>query len=455
MEIKKVVIQRDSFTTGFGVLAATLGSAVGLGNIWKFPALAGLNGGAAFIIIYLLSTLMAGLPVMVAEIMLGRRSRSDALTTFRVLHPQRETWGLIGAVGILSAFLILAFYTVVAGWVFAYVFKSAAGSVLSTDPRITSAAFEKLVSDPVQSIFWQCCVLVFVGCIIVFGVSKGIEKTTKRLMPVLFLILVMIGVRSLLLPGAAAGLSFLFHPDFSKVTGAVVLTAMGLAFFKLSVGMGTMITYGSYFRDDQNIPTTALRVMLADLTVSILAGIAIFPAVFTYGFKPEAGPALLFITIPAVFSHMPFGNIFVVLFFVLGAIAATGAMLSIMEVPVAYLHQRFAFSRFKATAMTVVLLALIGSTAALSNSILAGFKLFGMTMFDLYDFLTSNLLLPLGGLFICLFAGWVWGEKKVRASLSNDGSLSNRLIINMFLILVRFVAPVTIVVILLRGLKFI
>lgn len=455
METAKAAITRDSFTTGFGVLAATLGSAVGLGNIWKFPALAGLNGGAAFIIIYLLSTLMAGLPVMIAEIMLGRRSRSDALTTFRVLHPQRESWGVIGAVGILSAFLILAFYTEVAGWVFAYVFKSAAGSVLSADPKITSAAFEKLVADPVQSVFWQCFVIIFVGCVITLGVSKGIEKTTKRLMPVLFLILVLIGVRSLMLPGAAAGLNFLFHPDFSKVTGAVVLTAMGLAFFKLSVGMGTMITYGSYFRNDQNIPMTALRVMLADLTVSILAGIAIFPAVFTYGFKPEAGPALLFITIPAVFSQMPFGNVFMVLFFVLGAIAATGAMLSIMEVPVAYLHQRFAFSRVKATVMTAVLLALIGSTAALSNSSLAGFKLFGMTMFDLYDFLTSNLLLPLGGLFLCLFTGWVWGEEKIRAALSNDSSLANQSIITIFMFLVKFVAPVTIVVILLRGLKII
>jgi neurotransmitter:Na+ symporter, NSS family len=454
METKKTV-KRDSFTTGIGVIAATLGSAVGLGNIWKFPALTGLNGGAAFIIVYLLSTLMAGLPVMIAELMLGRRSKSDALTTFKVLHPKRESWALIGAAGVLSAFLILAFYTEVAGWVFAYVFKAASGSVLSSDPKVTSAAFEKLITDPYQSILWQAIVLVFVGGIIVLGVSKGIESTTKKLMPILFLILVMIGVRSLMLPGASAGLNFLFHPDFSKVTGAVVLTAMGLAFFKLSVGMGTMITYGSYFRDDQNIPVTALRVMLADLTVSILAGIAIFPAVFTYGFKPEAGPSLLFITIPAVFSQMPFGNVFVVLFFVLGAIAATGAMLSIMEVPVAYLHQRFGLSRFKATAMTVVLLGLIGSTAALSNSTLAGFKLFGMTMFDLYDYLTSNLLMPVGGLFICIFVGWVWGEEKVRAALSNDGDLHNSAMISTFFFIVRYVAPITIVVILLRGLKVI
>lgn len=448
-------VKRDSFTTGLGVIAATLGSAVGLGNIWKFPALTGLNGGAAFIIIYLLSTLMAGLPVMIAELLLGRRSKSDALTTFKVLYPKRESWALIGAAGVLSAFLILAFYTEVAGWVVAYVFKSLSGNILSSDPKVTGAAFEKLITDPWQSVLWQCVVLVYVGGIIVLGVSKGIESTTKKLMPVLFLILVIIGIRNLTLPGAAAGLSFLFHPDFSKVTGAVVLTAMGLAFFKLSVGMGTMITYGSYFRDDQNIPMTALRVMLADLTVSILAGIAIFPAVFTYGFKPEAGPSLLFITIPAVFSQMPFGSVFVVAFFVLGAIAATGAMLSIMEVPVAYLHQRFGVSRIKATALTVILLALIGSTAALSNSVLAGFKVFGMTMFDLYDFLTSNLLMPLGGLFICIFVGWVWGKDKVRAALSNDGKLHNSAMISTFLFIVRYVAPVTILVILLRGLKLI
>ncbi|GFO69336.1 transporter [Geomonas limicola] len=453
METTKV--KRDTFTTGLGVIAATLGSAVGLGNIWKFPALTGLNGGAAFIIIYLLSTLMAGLPVMISELLLGRRSKSDALTTFRVLYPKRESWALIGAAGVVSAFLILAFYTEVAGWVVAYVFKALSGNILSSDPKVTGAAFERLITDPYQSILWQCVVLVYVGIIIILGVSKGIESTTKKLMPVLFLILVIIGIRNLTLPGAAAGLNFLFHPDFSKVTGAVVLTAMGLAFFKLSVGMGTMITYGSYFRDDQNIPMTAVRVMLADLTVSILAGIAIFPAVFTYGFKPEAGPSLLFITIPAVFSQMPFGSVFVVAFFVLGAIAATGAMLSIMEVPVAYLHQRFGVSRVKATILTVVLLALIGSTAALSNSLLANFKVFGMTMFDLYDFITSNLLMPLGGLFICIFVGWVWGKEKVVAVLTNDGALHNSAVISIFLFIVRYVAPVTILVILLRGLKII
>lgn len=444
---------REGFTSNLGILAATLGSAVGLGNIWKFPSLTGANGGAVFILVYLFSTLLAGLPVMISELMMGRRARADAITTFRILHPKRETWGLVGVAGVISAVLILAFYTDVAGWVFAYVFKSASGGLLSNDPQITSAAFSSLVSNPLQSLFWQWFVLIGVGCIIILGVAKGIETTTKRLMPVLLLLLMLIGIRSLTLPGAAAGLAFLFWPDFTKVTGVTVLTAMGLAFFKLSVGIGTMTTYGSYFRTDQNIPLTAFRVMLADLFVSILAGIAIFPAVFAFGFKPDAGPSLLFITIPAVFSSMPFGNVFMVCFFVLAAIAATGAMLSIMEVPVAFLHERLAYSRFKATVLTVALLGMVGSTAALSNSILADFKLFGMTMFDLYDFLTSNILMPLGGLFICIFVGWVWGYEKVKLALSNDGFLFNEGVIKVFFWVVKFVSPVVVLVILLRGLK--
>lgn len=331
---------RDGFTTGIGVVAATLGSAVGLGNIWKFPFLAGSNGGAAFIVVYLICTLLVGLPIMISEIMIGRRAKADAVTTLRALAPARQPWWLVGAAGVLAAGLILAFYTVVAGWVFAYIFKAAFGSILSTSPDLTSRTFAQLVGDPIQSLAWQWVVLALVGGIIMLGVSKGIERTTKRLMPALFVLLVIICLRSLTLPGAQAGLVFLFRPDFSKVTAATVLIAMGLAFFKLSIGMGTMITYGSYFRDDQDIPATATKVMLADLLVSLLAGVAIFPAVFAFGFKPDAGPALLFITIPAVFAAMPFGQIFMVLFFILAAFAATGAMLSLLEVPVAFLSER-------------------------------------------------------------------------------------------------------------------
>ncbi len=444
--------KRDGFTTGLGVLFATLGSAVGLGNIWKFPYMTGANGGAAFLIVYLLSTVLVGLPVMISEHMLGRKARADAITTLRKLAPKGQPWWLVGAAGALASFLIMAFYTEVAGWVFAYIFKAISGAILTTDSNQTASAFTTLITSPLWSLVWQWIVLALIAFIIIRGVSKGIEATTKRLMPILFVLLVIICIRSLTLPGAVQGLEFLFKPDFTKLTKDALLIAMGLAFFKLSIGMGTMITYGSYFRDDQNIPITATRVMLADLTVSILAGIAIFPAVFAYGFKPDAGPSLLFITIPTVFASMPLGHVMMVLFFILTGIAATGAMLSLLEVPVAYLNEQFNMTRTKATMITVGLLALIGSTAALSNSTLANFKLFDKTMFDLFDYISSNILLPVGGLFICIFVGWVWGGKQVKDALSNEGKLNNEGIIRLFLGITKFIAPVLILIVLLDGL---
>ncbi|TIC86946.1 sodium-dependent transporter [Crenobacter intestini] len=446
---------RDGFTSSFGVLAATLGSAVGLGNIWKFPYLTGANGGAGFLVVYLLATLLVGLPVMISEIMLGRAAKRDAVTTLVQFSPRGQPWWLVGAFGVLAAFLIMAFYSEVAAWVFAYVFKAIGGSILSSDPAVTSAAFGQLVSDPVQSLLWQWLVLAFIGGILLMGVSKGIEAVTKKLMPILFLLLIVLCVRSLMLPGAAEGLSFLFTPDFSKISGAVILTAMGLAFFKLSIGMGTMITYGSYFRDDQNIPATTVRVMAADLFVSMLAGIAIFPAVFSFGFEPAAGPSLVFITIPAVFASMPFGHVFMVLFFVLTAIAATGAMLSILEVPVSVLNGRFGISRPKAVVATLLLLALIGSTCALSGSLLADFKLFGFNMFDLFDEVSSKLIMPAGGIALCLFVGWVWGFDKMKAELSNHGALTNEALLRKLFFLLRYVTPLLVLAVMLSGLGLI
>jgi len=450
-DVSPAVAKRDGFSSSFGVLAATLGSAVGLGNIWKFPYLTGANGGAGFLLVYVLATLLVGLPVMIAEIMLGRKAKTDTVGTFKQLAPGTPWW-LIGGFGVLAAFLIMAFYSEVAAWVLAYVFKSLSGSALSSDPAHTSAAFNQLIHDPMQSLLWQWAVLVLIGGILLMGVSKGIEAVTKKLMPLLFVLLVIVGLRSLSLPGAGEGLRFLFEPDFSKITAGVVLTAMGLAFFKLSIGMGTMLTYGSYFRDDQNVPATALRVMTADLFVSMLAGIAIFPAVFAFGFKPEAGPSLLFITIPAVFANMPFGHLFMVVFFVLTAIAATGAMLSILEVPVSVLSERFAWSRTKATVLTLLALMAIGASAALSNSALAGFKLFGMTMFDLFDYVTSNVLMPVGGIMLCLFTGWVWGPKRFRDVLSNGGALANSGLLTLLFQVTRWVSPLLILVVMLKGL---
>ena len=444
---------RDGFTTTFGALVATLGSAVGLGNIWKFPSLTGSNGGAGFLVVYLACTILVGLPVMIAETMLGRTARADAVTSFDRLAPKGQGWWkIIGWMGFAAALLIMAFYSEVAGWVYAYIFKSMTGEIATTDPKAAAVVFGKLVSDPTSSLIWQWVVLGVTGIIIAFGVSKGIEAVTRRLMPLLFVLLLVLCVRSLSLSGASAGLAFLFDPDFTKITPAVILTALGLAFFKLSLGMGTMLTYGSYFRPEQNIPATAARVMFADLSVSLLAGIAIFPAVFAFGFEPAAGPSLVFMTIPAVFTSMPGGTVFMTVFFVLTAIASVGAILSLLEVPVAVLSQRFGLPRKVAAITTIGLIALLGVPAALSQGVLAKTTLFGLNPFDLFDFLSSNILLPLGGILICLFVGWVYGLAAPEKRMATEGSQAERLTIRTVFFLVRWVAPVAIAVVLLHGL---
>lgn len=446
--------QRDGFTSSFGVLVATLGSAVGLGNIWKFPSLTGSNGGAGFLLVYLLATLLVGLPVMIIETMLGRAARANAVTTFERLAPRRQWgWPSIGWMGFAAALLILAFYSEVAGWVYAYIFKAISGEIATTDPKVAGALFSALVSDPLASLLWQWGVLGVTGSIIMLGVAKGIEAVARKLMPLLFILLLVLCARSLTLPGAMAGLTFLFTPDLAKITPAVMLTALGLAFFKLSIGMGTMLTYGSYFRANQNIPLTTTRVMLADLSVSLLAGIAIFPAVFAFGFEPAAGPSLVFMTIPAVFTAMPGGRVFMTIFFILTAIASVGAMLSLLEVPVAILSERLGLGRRRASLYTILAIAALGVPAALSQSLSAELKLFGMNPFDLFDFLSSNVLLPLGGILICLFVGWVYGLPEMERQLGNHGELRNGPVVKTVFLLVRFVTPLSIAAVLLHGLK--
>jgi len=446
--------QRDGFTTTFGVLLATLGSAVGLGNIWKFPSLTGTNGGAGFLLVYLLATLLVGLPVMIVETMLGRAARANAVSTFEAVAPRRQWWWQsIGWMGFAAALLILAFYSEVAGWIYAYIFKSISGTLATSDPQAAGAIFAQLVGSPTSSLIWQWVVLAVTGGIIMLGVSKGIEAVARKLMPLLFVLLLVLCIRSLTLPGALPGLTFLFSPDFSKITPAVLLTALGLAFFKLSIGMGTMLTYGSYFRADQNIPLTTARVMLADLSVSLLAGIAIFPAVFAFGFEPAAGPSLVFMTIPAVFTAMPGGIVFMTIFFILTAIASVGAMLSLLEVPVAILSERYGLGRKRASLCTILAVALLGIPAALSSSLTGAWRIFGMNPFDLFDFLSSNVLLPLGGILICLFVGWIYGLPELEKQLSNNGQLRNGAVIRTVFFLVRYLTPLSIAAVLLHGLK--
>lgn len=442
---------REAFATRLGVLLATLGSAVGLGNIWKFPTLTGANGGAAFLCVYLLATFAVALPVMIAELAIGRRARADAVTSFERLAPagSGRRWRWVGGAGVLAAVLLLAFYSEVAGWVFAYLADAVSGTALSTDAAANAARFGALSADPLRALGWQWLVLAGTALILACGVTRGIEAVTRRLMPVLFLLLALLAVRALLLPGAAEGLKFLFAPDFSKLTAGVVLTALGLAFFKLSLGIGAMVTYGSYFRADQDIPRTALRVMLADLSVSLLAGIAIFPAVFSFGVEPSAGPALVFMTLPAVFAQLPFGGLLLALFFALMAIAATGAMLSILEVPVAWLVQR-GWPRPRAALLATLAVALPGVPAALSQGVLADATLFGRTAFELYDFASSGVLMPLVAIATALFVGRTWTRTQFADALGGPAGRPSRLAFALR-VLLRWVAPVAVAVVLVRG----
>lgn len=444
---------RDAFVSSLGAVAAAIGSAVGLGNIWKFPALTGQNGGAAFVLLYLVCVVGVGLPVLIAELLLGRFARANAVTAFRKLAPGKY-WYLVGVSGVIAAVVIMAYYSDVAGWVYAYAWRALTGG-LQVSADQTGAIFDQAVSSPAASLLWQWLVLGVTTTVVALGVSRGIERVVKRLMPLLLVLLLLCDLRALSLPGATAGLEFLFRPDFSKISASAILIALGLAFFKLSLGMGTMLTYGSYMSDQQSIPATAVKVALADTLVSILAGIAIFPAVFAFGYEPTAGAKLLFITIPSVFAAMPFGSIFTFLFFLLTAIAATGAMISLIEVPVAFVHESLGWSRRRAGLATAGVMALLGLPATLSTSVWGNIKLFGLNAFDLFDFFSSNILLPVGGIAIALFVGWVWSKQQFLQSASNQGALSNQRSSALIHGLLRFVTPVAVTVILLNGLGLI
>jgi neurotransmitter:Na+ symporter, NSS family len=441
---------RESFATGIGAFAATLGSAIGLGNIWKFPYLTGSNGGAAFVLAYLLSVALVGLPVLVAEHLIGRRTRLNAVHAYGGVIPGQRFWAVIGWAGLASALLIMAFYTDVAGWVFAYVFKSI-GAAFGGAP-LGEGTFGALAGGTVEPLLWQLGVVALTSTIIAVGVSKGIERTTKTLMPLLFVLLLICDVRALTLPGAFSGVRYLFRPELGKLSGTVILAALGLSFFKLSLGMGTMTTYGSYLPDSTKIAPNALRVALADTLVSLLAGLAIFPAVFAFGGEPAGGAGLLFNTIPLIFSKMPLCGLFTALFFVLAAVATIGAMVSLVEVPVAFLVEKGRMKRPTAAYLTGGAMFALGSLATLSQSpVLGSVKVFGKGFFDLFDFLSSNVLLPVGGLAIAVLAGWLLARKDFRAELGKGYASEPRKTVGFFRGVLKFVAPVLIALILLNG----
>ena len=431
---------RDAFGSRIGVIAAAAGSAVGLGNIWRFPYVLGENGGGAFLLIYLAFILGIGFPVMLAELTIGRRAQKNALGSFKKLAPGKR-WYLIGLMGIVSAFLILAFYSTIAGWTLEYLVQAFGNSFSGKNSEQLKNSFETFQSGTFRPIIWQLVFMFMTGYIVFSGVKKGIEKYTKILMPLLIVLILVICVRSLTLDGAREGLEFLFKPDFSKITWPVVLDALGQAAFSLSIGMGTLITYGSYISKKENLPVTALQVSAADTLIAVLAGVMIFPAVFAYNIDPAEGFGLVFIVLPNIFAQMAGGHIFSIIFFLLLAIAALTSTVSV----------ELNMSRKKATIIGSVAISFVGLFATLSFGPLKNAIFLDRTIFGWFNELSANILLPMGAILIVVFVGWYLGKDIVRDEITNAGTLKVKLF-KVFMLIVKFIAPIAITFVFLYGL---
>jgi len=441
--------QRDQWGSKIGFILAAAGSAVGLGNLWKFPYMAGSNGGGAFVLIYLALVLIVGFTLMAAEIVIGRHTQLNAIGAYKKI---RKGWGWVGGLGVLAGFVILSYYSVVGGWVINYIVKAATGAFNTTDMELLGNMFGGLISSTWTPIVYHAIFMVITLGIVIGGISGGIEKFSKILMPALFIMIILIVFRSVTLPGAAEGVRFFLKPDFAKINGRVILAALGQVFFSLSLGMGCMITYGSYLSKEENIPQSSAWIPLLDTGVALLAGLAILPAVFALGFDPTGGPGLVFITLPAVFAKMPMGALFAIIFFLLVLFAAVTSSISLLEVVVSYVVDDWKWSRSKATTIVAAAIFLVGVPASFSMGPWSHITLFrGLGIFDALGFLSDQILLPLGGLMLCIFIGWVWGTDNAVKEATNNGKVKFA-IAPLWSFVIKYVAPLAIGYIFISGL---
>ncbi len=436
--------ERDSFSSKFGVLAALAGSAIGLGNIWRFPYVVGQNGGGAFLLIYVIFVAAIGIPVMMSEFVIGRSAQLNPVGAFKKIAPGTK-WHLVGMLGVVSVFIIFAFYTVVAGWTLEYVVQSVRWILLPEKfgfASMDNAALTQFFSNHYDSftsglwrpIIWFVVMMLLTGYIVISGVKNGIEKFSKILMPVFLVLLLILVLRSVTLEGGREGLVFLFKPDFTQFKEApfrIILEALGQAFFSLSIGMGTLITYGSYIKKKVNLAGTAVSVVVADTSVALIAGLAIFPAVFAFGIDPGEGPELVYKTLPVIFQNMPGGLIWAFMFFLLLCFAAITSTISMLEVIVAYFSEQLNMSRKKATILSMISVGFLGILCTASSDV---FVLFNAS---------PDLMLPLGGFFIVVFIGWFFSRDNSKKELSSEGSYKIRYH-SLFMFLVKFVAPLAI-----------
>ena len=446
-------LERASFGSKLGVILATAGSAVGLGNIWRFPYMTGQNGGAIFIIIYVFCILLLGIPCMISEFIIGRHGQANTARAFRIMSGD-TIWSLIGYMGVLTGFLISGYYAVVSGWCLEYVWASLSGRLLG-NPDYIQSYFVTFSQDPIKPVFWTFIILLATYIIIENGVRNGIEKASKLMMPILFILLLIIVVASCMLPNAEKGIEFLFKPDISKLNSDVFLAALGQSFYSLSIAMGCICTYASYYSKQTNLTASAVNISIIDFLVALLAGLIIFPAAFSVGVNPDSGPSLIFITLPNVF-HQAFGNIaclgyiISVLFYTLLSMAALTSLMSLHEVSTAFLEEELGTTRKRAAMFVTIGSILVGTVCSLSLGPWQDFKLFDMTIFDLFDFVTGQLFLPIVGFLTCIFIGWYVPHKIVRDEFTNMGTLRNEHLFHSYIFLVKYVCPICILFIFLH-----
>ncbi len=437
------------WSSRFAFILAATGSAVGLGNIWKFPYIAGENGGGAFVIVYLLCVLLIGIPIMIAETLLGRRSRQNPIDTMVTLADEAgadKNWHYLGWMGVIAGFLILSYYSVIAGWASAYALKAFIGSFFAADATAIKGLFDDLIASPVQMAFWHSLFMLATMLIVVRGVNSGLEKAVRFLMPSLFVMLILLVAYAMTTGSYDQGINFLFTPDFSKLTGNGVLTAMGHAFFTLSLGMGAIMVYGSYLPKDVSIAKTVFWIAGIDTVVALLAGIAIFPIVFASGLEPAAGPGLIFQTLPIAFGNMTGGWLFGILFFVMLVFAALSSSISLIEPAVAWLVENKDMSRQQACIWSGSITWLLGFGTIFSFNVWSEVKFFDRTLFQLLDYLTANLMLPIGGFCIAVFAGWIMKQQHTEHELDMPNALSYQ----VWKVLICYVAPTAVLLVFLH-----
>ena len=444
--------ERGEFASKLGIILATAGSAVGLGNVWRFPYMAGENGGAVFILIYFFCVLLLGIPCMINEFIIGRHAHSNTARAFRKMSGG-TAWSLIGYMGVLTGFLITGYYAVVSGWCLHYIWSSIIGH-LEGDPQYFRSFFIDFSSHPGKPVFWLAFIMLLTYLIVEHGVQKGIERASKILMPTLFILLLIIVVASCLLPGAGKGIEFLFKPNWKAVDSNVFLSALGQSFYSLSIAMGCICTYASYFTRQTNLSKSAIQIGIIDSIVAILAGLMIFPAAFSVGVSPDSGPSLIFITLPNVFQQaftgMPILGYFIsLMFYSLLSLAALTSLMSLVEVSTAFCQEEMHISRKQATFLVVASASVIGMFCSLSLGGYDVLQLFGMSLFDIFDFVTGQIFLPIVGFLTCIFIGWFVPHKVVRDEFTNWGTLRGTFF-HLYLFLVKYVCPLCILFIFLH-----